>query len=286
MNTANNFVILKKRPMNALNEPLDEALKETRRHRETGITPVVFCIHAFSSSSAQYVGLTQRLAPRFRVVATDLVGHGKSPAWTGKRPFTLADEAAPIEALLPDDGPVHLVGHSYGAAIALRIANAHRTRVLSIALYEPAIWGTLASLCPDDPATLEIEAVRDHTIRLIERGRLEAAAECFIDYWGGLGCWAAQPQARRLKLAATVRSLPGAWRATFFERWTAAALASLETPCLLISGTRSTAAARLATDLLRDTLPNATVVDLDGLGHQGPITHPERVNEVVNTFLL
>ena len=286
MNAHTNFAVLKKRPMTALHEPAGEAISDSRHYRETGTGPVVLCIHSFSSSSAQYHGLMRRLAPRFHVVATDLFGDGKSPVWAEKRRFTLADEAAPLEALLPDDGPVHLVGHSYGAAVALRIASANRTRVRSMALYEPAIWGTLANLSPDHPATLEIEAVRDLTIRLIERGRLEAAAECFIDYWAGLGCWAAQPEARRLKLLGSVRSLRTAWSATFFERWSAAALRSLDTRCLLISGARSTAAARHAIGLLRDTLPNTSVVNLDGLGHLGPITHPERVNEIVNTFLL
>ena len=254
-------------------------------YREAGTGPFVLCIHSFSSSSAQYQGLMQRLAPRFRVVAADLYGHGRTPSWMGERRFTLADEAAPLEALLPDDTPVHLVGHSYGAAVALRIAAANRVRVQSMVLYEPTMWGTLSHLCPGDPATREIEAVRDETIQLIDSGRLEAATERFIDYWAGPGSWAAMPGERRPKLVASVRSLRAAWSATFFERWSAAALRALDTPCLLISGTHTTAAARRATVLLRDTLPAATVVEFDGVGHLGPITHSERVDATIDTFL-
>jgi pimeloyl-ACP methyl ester carboxylesterase len=93
------------------------------------------------------------------------------------------------------------------------------------------------------------------------------------------------PGERRPKLVASVRSLRAAWSATFFERWSAAALRSLDTPCLLISGTHTTAAARRATVLLRDTLPAATVVEFDGVGHLGPITHSERVDATIDTFL-
>lgn len=146
--------------------------------------PFVLCLHSFGSSGRQYRSLEKRLAG-FRLVAPDLYGHGGRPAWPGERRFTLADEAAPFEALLPEEPPAHLVGHSYGAAVALRIAAANRTRVRAMALYEPAIWGTLAQLCPGEPATVEIEAVRDETIRLLDAGRLEAAAERFIDYWAG-----------------------------------------------------------------------------------------------------
>lgn len=211
-------------------------------YREAGSGPCVLCIHSFSSSSGQYRELMTRLAPRFRVLAADLYGHGKSPSWPAERPFTLADEAAPLEALLPEGSPVYLVGHSYGAAVALRIAAANRTRVRAMILYEPAIWGTLSELCPNDPATLEIEALRDATLRALDAGRPEAAIERFIDYWGGPGTWSATPEDRRARLIATAHSLRAGWSATFTERWSAAALRSLDIPCRLITGRRSTAA--------------------------------------------
>jgi pimeloyl-ACP methyl ester carboxylesterase len=270
--------------MIAWREPASAA-SDLPHYREAGTGSLVLCIHSFSSNSGQFRGLMQRLAPRYRVVAVDLFGHGGTPSWMGKRRFTLADEAAPLEALLPDDEPVHLVGHAYGAAVALRIAGANRARVRSMMLYEPTIWGTLSHLCSGDPATLEIEAVRDETIRLIDSGRLEAATQRFIEYWAGPDSWAALPQERRLKLVTAMRSLRAVWLATFIERWSVAALRSLDVPCLLMSGTRSTAAARRATGLLRDTLPAATAVNLEGIGHLGPITHAERVDATIEAFL-
>ena len=245
----------------------------------------VLCIHSFGSNWRQYRGLAARLAPRLRVIAPDLYGHGETPAWQGKGHATLADEAAALEALLPKDAPVHLVGHSYGAAVALHIAAARRLRVRSMALYEPAIWGTLAQLCPGDAGTREIEAVRDDTLRLLQAGELAAASERFIDYWAGPGTWAATPEGRRPKLMQTVRLLQDGWHATFSERWTARALRSLHIPCLLLSGTHSTAAAQRALRILRDTLPDARVVELDGLGHMGPITHPPLVDAAIASFL-
>ncbi len=117
-------------------------------------------------------------------------------------------------------------------------------------------------------------------------GELEAAAERFIDYWTGAGAWAATPAERRPRVLATIRSLRDGWLATFTERWSAAALRSLDIPCLLLTGTRSTAAARRALGLLRELLPRARVLELDGLGHLGPITHPERFDAAVEAFLL
>jgi pimeloyl-ACP methyl ester carboxylesterase len=243
----------------------------------------VLCIHSFSSSSRQYRSLAARLAPRFQVLAADLYGHGDRGAWQGAGRFTIAEEAAPFEKLLSDD--VHLVAHSYGAAVALYLAGKHRARIRSMALYEPAIWGTLAALCPGDPATLEIETVRDDTIRLIEQGALEAAAARFIDYWAGAGAWAATAPERQPRLLGTIASLKDGWRAAFSEPWSAGRLRALDIPTLLMTGSRSTAAARRAIRLLRETLPRARVIEFDGLGHLGPITHPERVDDAVAAFL-
>lgn len=250
------------------------------------IDPFVLCIHSFASNARQYRSLAERLRPRFRVATADLYGHGERTRWSGERRFTLADEAAQFEALLPEKPPAHLVGHSYGGAVALRVAAMNRTRVRSMVLYEPTVWGTLAHLCPGEPATLEIEAVRDETIRRIDSGELEAAAQIFIDYWTGAGAWAATPVERRPRLLAAIRSLREGWLATFTECWSAAALRSLDIPCLLLTGARSTAAARRAIDLLGDLLPRAEVVELEGLGHLGPITHPERFDAAVEAFLL
>lgn len=250
-----------------------------------GALPFALCIPSFASSARQYRGLEKRLAGRFHVVAADLYGHGARAPWDGHRRFTLADEAAYFEALLPDEPPVHLVGHSYGGAVALRIAATNRTRVRSLVLYEPAIWGTLCELCWGEPPTLEIEAVRDETLALLDAGGVQAAAERFIDYWTGAGAWAATSEERRQRLLPAIRSLRDSWPATFGERWSATSLRSIEVPCLLLTGTRSTAAARQAVALLRGLMRNVRVLALDGLGHMGPVTHPERVDAAVDAFL-
>jgi pimeloyl-ACP methyl ester carboxylesterase len=249
------------------------------------LTATVLCIPSFASSARQYRSLAARLEPRFRVVAVDLYGHGERAPWNGRRPFTLADEAAFFEALLPQEGPVHLVGHSYGAAVALYIALAQPLRVSSMTLYEPTIWGMLATLCPGEPATREIEAVRDDTNRLLQAGAVEAAAERFVDYWAGAGSWAATPAERRPRLVSSLQALPDGWAAAFSEPWTAADLRALEVPCLLLTGSRSTAAARRAVRLLRETLPHANVIEFEGLGHLGPVLQPARVDEAVAAFM-
>lgn len=245
----------------------------------------VLCVHAFGGSATQYHGLVTRLEPRLRVRPVDLYGHGRRAPWLAPRRFTVADEAAALLSLLPGDGPVHLVGHSYGGAVALRLAAMLGRRVRSMALYEPAAWGLLSACCPGDAATQEIESVRARTDALLAEGALEAAAEAFVDYWNGPGQWAAMAPARRPRVLATMHSLPAVWQAIFDERWSVAELGAIGVPCLVMSGTASTAAARRTAALLRTLLPGARALDFDGLGHLGPITHPAAVDAAVDTFL-
>ena len=81
------------------------------------------CLHANASTSGQWRGLIERLSGRYRVLAPDSYGAGKSPDWPSDRVISLQDEAAFVEPVFAAAGtPFTLVGHSYGAAIALRAA--------------------------------------------------------------------------------------------------------------------------------------------------------------------
>src|SRR4029077_871595 len=101
--------------------------------REAGAGPGVVCIHANASTSGQWRGLMDLLAPRFRVFAPDSYDAGKSPHWPSDRVIHLRDEVELIEPVLTRAGsplaPLALVGHSYGAAVALIAALADPGRV-------------------------------------------------------------------------------------------------------------------------------------------------------------
>jgi pimeloyl-ACP methyl ester carboxylesterase len=51
-------------------------------------------------------------------------------------------------------------------------------------------------------------------------------------------------------------------------------------------GKRSTRSAHAVARLLAKALPRVELVEFEDLGHMGPITHPDPVNEVIGQFLL
>src|SRR5215475_10356632 len=100
------------------------------------------------------------LSEKYHALAADLYGYGKSPDWPGAIDVRLGDEINLIAPVLSKAGRFHLVGHSYGAHISIKIAIDNPDRVASLTLYEPTAFYLLE---PGTAARLEIEAVRDET---------------------------------------------------------------------------------------------------------------------------
>ena len=107
--------------------------------RPADARPSCCCIRA-PVRRASGRGWSRRCNPRFRVHAVEFHGHGRRAAWRGDAPLTLADEAALVAPLLAEAGGAHLVGHSYGGAVALKVATMHPGQVRSLVAYEPVLF--------------------------------------------------------------------------------------------------------------------------------------------------
>ena len=156
----------------------------------------------------------ERLAGRYRIIAPDLYGCGKSPAWPGERPMWIDDQIELLASAFERAGErFHLVGHSYGGAIALKAALGLRPRLASLVLYEPVLFAVLLRAAPQSDPAREIAAVRDDVLA----GAPAAAAERFIDYWMGKGAWAATPDSRRAALVDAVQAQMPEWHSACNE---------------------------------------------------------------------
>jgi len=254
--------------------------------RIAGSGPRVVCLHANASSSAQWRHLSELLAPRFQVVAPDLYGVGGTPEWPSDRVITLADEAALIEPLLaPAPGPIALVGHSYGAAVALIAALDRPERVRALALYEPTLFSLVDGETPPPNDADGIRAAVAASAAALDAGDRDGAAEHFIDYWMGPGSWRATPEKRRPAIAASVVNVRRWKHALFTEPTPLAAFAALDVPVLCMTGAHSTASARAVARSLCAVLPRVERLEFADAGHMGPITHVELVNEAIARFL-
>lgn len=253
--------------------------------REEGSGSTVVCLHSSASSSSQWSSLMDALSDRYRVVAIDLYGYGKSPAWPGTRELLLEDEVALMAPILKNAGKFHLIGHSYGGLIALKLALDDSTRIASLTLYEPTCFFLLFVNGSNDQAGREISAIRDETSYFVDIGDLDLAAKRFVDYWMGPGAWSKTSEPSRSSIVKRMKKVRSEWTTAFDKPLPSDRISALSMPIILLTGQRSTAAARGVVRMLHGLLPEAKVVELPGLGHMGPVSHPEKVNAAIVAFL-
>jgi pimeloyl-ACP methyl ester carboxylesterase len=240
--------------------------------REAGTGPGVVCVHSNASTSSQWRALMDCLSPDFHVLAPDSFGADQGPAWPRDRIVTLSDEVALLEPVFAAAGtPFSLVGHSYGAAVALMAALARPSRVRALAIYEPTLFALLDEEHPGHEAASGIRSAVADAARANEAHDHAGAAQAFIDYWMGPGSWSRIPAARQAPVAASMVNVEGWARALFSEPTPLRAFRALEIPILYMVGGKSPASSRGVARLLTNTLPNVKVLEFADLGHMGPV---------------
>ena len=247
---------------------------------------VVCALHASACTGGQWRDLVASLGDRATVMTPDISGYGvggPAPQIRG-----LAARTATIVAMLEEAGrPVHLVGHSFGGAVALQIARARPDLVASLTVYEPAVFDVLEG--GDDPADQqalrEFRAMAARFRANLVCGHPADAMAGFVTFWGGIGAWAGGNAARRAKFeeqAMTVMSDFDDMEATGFSLADAARIA---VPTRLIRGDRSPSVAQRTADALFAAMPNADQVVLSGQAHMAPIMDAAAVNRAIEAHI-
>ncbi len=249
-------------------------------------TPVV-ALHCSAGSKEQWQSLAELIGDRHRVLAPDLYGYGETDAWPGPAPMRLADEAAIVGAVMDRcGGPVDLVGHSYGAAVALCVALAHRGRLASLTLIEPSAFALLRDGRAADVALRqEIGAVADAVTEAEAGGDGRGGMERFVDYWNGAGAWARLKPGVQSDLARRLAKVVLDFRTLFADETRLAEYGGLGLPTLMLCGTQTRGPAGAVTRLLAETIPGARLETIAGAGHMSPVTHAEQVNAAIAAHL-
>ena len=260
---------------------MDTAVTRTSQRRDH-----VLCLHSSLSSSQQWQGLADRLQSEFNVHTPDLIGYGDAPHWAVGIEASLDREIERLADLVDElDGPIHLVGHSYGGAVAIRAAVAFGPRISSLSVYEPVVFQALLEASDEAPATLEM-------LRLIEQlkadcagGNLLRAAGRFIDYWSGPGTWTAIPVHKQYRLASQVPAGMANFDAAMKAKNPLPKLAESGLPTLYLAGQDSPEAAQAMGRQFTWQVSHAVRHRFRGTGHMGPITNAEAVNSRIARFV-
>ena len=239
-----------------------------------GSGPALLLVHgALSDHDTNWTAARGGLEERFTLYRMARRGRGATDATIG---HSVEDEAGDVASIVDAiGGPVHVLGHSYGAHCAL--AGAVRARnVERLVLYEPP---RRSAIPPETLSRIEALAAKEdwdglvatfmRDCLLLPSDVIEAARA--TDDW--------------TNMIADAKPSVGDWRALLRYDFDASTFRSLTLPVLLLAGSESPTE-QYVTDDLEAALPNVKKVVLDGEGHEAATTAPEAFVRVVTEFLL
>ncbi|HEY7229429.1 MAG TPA: alpha/beta hydrolase [Pseudolabrys sp.] len=253
------------------------------KYLASGAGEPVVLVHSTAGSGRQWAAMAEALRSNFRVIAPDLCGYGGTAHWPGNGTFNLAVEADLIAALLDMLGkPAHIVGHSYGGAVALQFAFRYPDYLRSLTLIEPASFHLLRDGDDmDDRAFRQISEVGLTVANAVNCGDYLGGMHRFVDYWNGEGAWDALPAAQRTGLAARINKVTLDFWATINDPLRLRDLAGLATPTLVVRGGRSPLPTRRICFHLSQAIPDAQLRTIPDAGHMLPFSHFSRLLPLV-----
>ncbi len=253
---------------------------------EAGAGAPIVLVHGSMSDYRAWAAQIPALAKTYRVFAPSL-RHCYPERWDGAGgDFSVGGHARDLAAFLAGAAPgrAHVVGHSRGGAVALRLALTHPQLVRTLVLADP---GGLEGLLPDTAEGRELAA---ESARMFARlaadlatGSREAAARGFVDALSGPGTWARRtPEQRQMLLDNIVAGPACAERPAFTSR----DLAPLAMPILPVTGAGSPKRYALMLAALRACCARvAALVTIPDAAHAMNRDNPDAFNAAVLRFL-
>lgn len=249
---------------------------------ERGTGPVVVFVHGALCDYRFWEPQVVSLSARMRVVSLSLRHHFPE-RWDGDgSDYSIKIHAEDIARFVEGlgSGPVDLVGHSRGGAVAAMLAQTRPELVRRLVLAEPGILSLLPAPGADDPRVAAVKQLGER----FKKGDIEGALEFFLDGVNAPGTWKSRPEAVRQAARDNARTISR--QAADTESIGAEGVASLKMPVLLIGGEKSSRMFGAILDAAQKSLPTARRVTLPNAGHVVSLSNQEAFDRALSEFLL
>ena len=252
-------------------------------YQVSGEGPAVTLLHGYTGSHQDWARQIPLLSKKYRVVALDYRGHGKSEAPSAASDYSFEILVQDVYGLLRHLGIARscIAGHSMGGFIALELALRYPDVVSALVLVD-----TSSGEFERVPGFVELRAKLDELAR--SEG-MEAAFE-----YNATHNPMAQEQferhpelreiARQKMLRTSVDGYIFTWRAIAQWQPVTHRLSEIKVPTLIVVGEEDTPFHR-ASQTMEESIANSKLVMIPGVGHSPHEEAAEAFNEVLVNFL-
>jgi pimeloyl-ACP methyl ester carboxylesterase len=269
-----------------------------------GAGPPMVLVHGLGGSLVNWMAVGGRLAARFRVLALDLGGFGRTPP--GGRGATVQANVALVGRFLDEvaGGPAAVAGNSMGGLIAALLAASRPEAVTRLVLVNAALGTAPGAAFNVDPRVAALMAVYmtplagdlflrwraaklgparsvDETLRLCGMDPARLPPEILAAHVAMARDRGHMPWANDAFLAAARSIVAISARRARLD----ATLRSIRAPTLIVHGTRDRLVPLATAEHVARVRPDWSLAVLDGVGHIPQLEVPERWLEAVHRWL-
>ena len=243
---------------------------------EVGTGPPVVLVHGGLADYRLWGNLSSKLSQGYRVVSYSRRGaYPNAPSKEGSSiPLHSADLSSFISEI--SDRPVHLVGESLGAYVAIHCALHHPEKIRSLAIDEPPILPLMSEGEEDERERerFQNEALNP-SLNLYSAGRQEDAVRVVIDYLeGSSGIYDSLPEEAKEAIMTNSRATLEDLKKGL-EGIEPSEPRLLKTPTLLLKSELGPRLLKRVVDRLHDLIPASQLLEIGGSSHGTIVDSPE-----------
>jgi pimeloyl-ACP methyl ester carboxylesterase len=252
---------------------------------EAGSGPTVILIHGSVSDYREWSGLVSALSKHYHVVAYSRRYHSPNPAPNADADAGLDLQVDDLFKMMKATGvtSAHLVGHSYGGAVALAFTLQHPEMVKSLVLGEPAVNGVLSKTPENDSVLKESQDIRARMKEVFATGNPEQIVKTYSMHVAPGDFEKATPEERAMLMANVA-----AFQLDFNSRrgpFTCDDAKKITAPVLVLAGDRSPMGLQRIAETTAGCIKGAKFAKIPNATHWMQLDQPQLFNDQVLAFL-
>lgn len=243
------------------------------RHWEGDPDRPALALHCMMGTGSYWGPIARQLGGQIDLRAPDFAGHGRAADWVAEGLDYHTAATRQVARLI--DRPLDLIGHSFGATVALRIAVGAPEAVRSLTLIEPVLFAA----APDDEQLALFSRMND----AVAAGAPQDALADFLAVWGMPSDSGPSTlpdpslDARRLRQLSIAMAVNDVLVHDSANILRAGGLEGIDAPVLIVMGEKSPVAIGKIADALAERMQDVGRASVPDAGHMLPITHPAEV---------